>query len=377
MDGGVDRAELDHLSAQGGDEATVGGAAAGGRRGVATGDILDAGGHSVEQFARLSEERQTGQRPLQVVVQAVLVENGGDALLQLLDGGFGGEAEVEHRLQLAGDDVGGASAGVEIGHLEAGRREVVVAMIPMFGCQFGQRRGGQVNRILRQVWVGDVALLAVHGECATEGATTAVLHHVTEQGGARRLADDAPVQALVTLAQALDHRLGAMLSRAFLVAGDQEGDGALVVRVVGDEALHGDDHARQAAFHVRCATAAEHAVFIDAHVERLVLPGVQRAGGHHIGVAGKTQHRAVATAFGPEVLHLFDAHALHLEAAGGQTAHHQLLATFVDRGHGRSADQVEGEFQGRGEGGGHCGSGTAASVKAGHITVKVAQRRHP
>ena len=216
-----------------------------------------------------------------------------------------------------------------------------------------------------------MALLAVHGEGAAERTAAAILDHIPEQGGARRLTDDAPVQALVTLAQALDHCLGAVLRRAFFVAGDQEADRALVVRVVGDEALDGDDHARQAALHVGRATAAEHAVFIDAHVERLILPGVQRPGGHHVGVAGKAQHRAVATAFGPEILHLFDAHALHLEAAGGQAPHHQFLATFVDRGHGRTADQVEGELQGRGEGGGHDGSGTAAGVKAGHLKAKV------
>ncbi len=247
----------------------------------------------------------------------------------------------------------------------------------MLGGQLGQRRGREMNRVLRQVRVGDVALLAVHGQGAAEGATTAVLDYVAEQGGARRFADDAPVQALVALAQALDHCLGAVLGRAFFIAGDEEADGALVLRVIGDEALHGDDHARQAALHVRCATAAEHAIFIDAHVEWLVLPGVQRAGGHHVGVAGEAQHGAVATAFGPEVLHLFDAHAFDLEAAGSQATHHQFLATFVDRGHGRAANQVESEFQGRGEGGGHGGSGTAAGVKAGHITVKVAQRRHP
>src|SRR5690606_1539399 len=139
----------------------------------------------------------------------------------------------------------------------------------------------------------------------------------------------APVQTLVALAQAFDHRLGAVLRRAFLVAGDEKADGTLVVRVVGDEALHRDDHARQTALHVRCATAAEHAVFVDTHIERLVLPGIQRAGGYHVGMAGEAQHRAVATTSGPEVLHLFDAHGLDFEAAGGQTAHHQLLAALI------------------------------------------------
>jgi hypothetical protein len=69
-----------------------------------------------------------------------------------------------------------------------------------------------------------VALLAAHGQLGAEGATAAVLDHVTDQGGARRFADDAPVQALVARRQALDHGLGAVVGRAFFVAGDQEGD---------------------------------------------------------------------------------------------------------------------------------------------------------
>src|SRR5690606_20954059 len=135
-------------------------------------------------------------RPVDVPVQAVLVEDRCGALLQAFHRGLGGETEVEYRLQRAGDDVGGASAGVEVGNLEAGRREEGVAVVPVLGGQFGQRRRRQVNRILRQVRIGHVALMAAYCEGATERATTAVLHHVAHQRRARRLADDAPVQPL-------------------------------------------------------------------------------------------------------------------------------------------------------------------------------------
>jgi hypothetical protein len=77
----------------------------------------------------------------------VLVEDRRDALLQAFDGGFGGEAEVEQRGQLARDHVGGAGAGVEVGDLEAGRREERVAFVPVLGGQFGQGRCGQVDRV--------------------------------------------------------------------------------------------------------------------------------------------------------------------------------------------------------------------------------------
>jgi hypothetical protein len=144
--------------------------------------------------------RKAGQRPVDVPVQAVLVEDRGRAL-QAFDGGFGGEAEVEHRRQIARDHVGRAGAGVEVGNLEAGRREEVVAVVPVLGGQFGQGRGGQVDRVLRQMRVGHVALHTAHGQLGAEGAATAVLDHVTDQGGARRFADDAPVQAFLARAR--------------------------------------------------------------------------------------------------------------------------------------------------------------------------------
>ena len=81
---------------------------------------------------------------------------------------------------------------------------------------------------------------------------------------------------------------------AFFVAGDQEGNAALMVRVLTNKALNGDNHRRQAALHVGRATTAEHALFVDAYVEGLILPSVERAGRYHVGMAGKAQHRAVA-----------------------------------------------------------------------------------
>ncbi|MCY1514071.1 hypothetical protein D9M68_485990 [compost metagenome] len=141
-----------------------------------------------------------------------------------------------------------------------------------------------------------------------------------------------------------------MLRRAFFVAGDEEGDGALVLRVFADEAFNRYQHGGQTALHVRRAPAAEHALFVDQGVERLVLPGLHRTGGHHVGMAGEAEHRALAATDGPEVFHILDAHALDAEARGLQTAHHQLLATFVDRGDRGAANEVAGEFEGGGQG---------------------------
>ncbi|MNP06740.1 hypothetical protein D3C76_987370 [compost metagenome] len=218
----------------------------------------------------------------------------------------------------------------------------------MLGGQFCQGRSGEVDRILCQVRVSHVTLHTAHGQLGAEGAATAVLDHVTHQGGARRFADDAPVQTLLARGQAFNHRLGAVMRRAFFIAGDQEGDLALVIRVVGDETLGGHGHRRQAAFHVRRAAAAEHAVLVDHCVERVDLPGRHGTGRHHVGVAGEAQHGPIVFAVGgPEVIHIFDAHRFQGKTGIAQALHHLLLAIGVDRRHGRTADQVDGELKGR------------------------------
>ncbi|MNZ77816.1 hypothetical protein D3C78_963710 [compost metagenome] len=220
----------------------------------------------------------------------------------------------------------------------------------MLGSQFRQCWRGQVDRVARQVRVGHVALFAAHGQFGAERATAAVLDHVTEQGSARRLADDAPVQALVARDQALDHSLGTVMGRAFFIAGDQEGDPAAVVRVVLHETLTGDHHGGQAALHVGGAATAEHAVGIDQCLERLMLPLLHRAGGDHIGVAGEAQHRTVlVTMGGPEVVDVLDAHRFELKAHGAQALHHLRLAVGVDRGDRGATDQVAGQLKGRRE----------------------------
>ncbi|MNL23761.1 hypothetical protein D3C87_1451640 [compost metagenome] len=121
-----------------------------------------------------------------------------------------------------------------------------------------------------------------------------------------------------------------------------------MIRVVGDKTLGGDGHGGEAAFHVGGATAAEHAVFVDQRVERLDLPGRHRAGRDHVGVAGEAQHRTVVLAMGgPEVIHIFDAHRFQGETGIAQALHHLLLAIGVERRHGWTADQVDGELKGR------------------------------
>ncbi|MNI82841.1 hypothetical protein D3C73_1395960 [compost metagenome] len=65
-------------------------------------------------------------------------------------------------------------------------------------------------------------------------------------------------------------------------------------------------------------------------------------------MTGKAQYRAIVFAVGgPEVIHILDAHRLELETGIAQALHHLLLAIGVDRGHGWTADQVDGQLKGR------------------------------
>ncbi|MNN51707.1 hypothetical protein D3C81_1663660 [compost metagenome] len=81
-----------------------------------------------------------------------------------------------------------------------------------------------------------------------------------------------------------------------------------------------------------------------------MLPLLHRAGGYHIGVAGKAQHRAILAAVGgPEIVDVLEAHRLELEAHGAQAVHHLRLAVGVDGGDRGATDQVAGQLKGRRE----------------------------
>ena len=92
--------------------------------------------------------------------------------------------------------------------------------------QFGQRGRQHVHRVLRQLRIGDMTLHALHGQPAAERTAPSDLDGVADALLAGRLAHDAPVDPLAALPEHLDHALGAIDRGAFLVAGDQERDGA-------------------------------------------------------------------------------------------------------------------------------------------------------
>ena len=170
-----------------------------------------------------------------------------------------------------------------------------------------------MHRIVGEVRVGDVALHAVHGELARQRAAAADLDHVAERIGARRLADDAPVDLLAARLEHFHDAARAVDRRAFLVAGQQERQRAGVVGMPGDEALGRSDHRGQTALHVGGAAAVQHAVAYD-RLERVGLPFLARAGRYDVGMTGEAQHRAAIAMARPEVLDRTERHALDPEA---------------------------------------------------------------
>ncbi len=210
VDGGVDRTQLHHLSAGGGDKAAVTGAAGGGQMRVGAGAFLDRRHGGVHQGAAVGEERLAGQLPLDLVIQAVALQDGFGALAQFEIGDFGGKAEIEQHLAITGNHIGGAGAGVDVGDLKAGGREEIIAPVPFRRRQFRQGRCHFVHRIAGQMRVGHVPLHAFYREQAAQGAAPTVLDHVPHRVRGGGLAHQAVVDVFVAFLQGLHHLDGAV-----------------------------------------------------------------------------------------------------------------------------------------------------------------------
>ena len=207
VDARVDRAELDDLLADPRDEAAVGRAAGGRELG------LDAGSASRIACASASLSApgavRNGSPPS---VQAISCSTPWRATIassrSRSDAGV--DSVLKRKLksidELARDDVAGAGAGVDVRHLPRGRREVGVAAVPLDADQLGEQRRGEVDRVLRQLRIGDVALHAADAQLARERAAAAVLDRVAEPAHRRRLADDAVVEARAALGAASRRR---------------------------------------------------------------------------------------------------------------------------------------------------------------------------
>jgi hypothetical protein len=93
-----------------------------------------------------------------------------------------------------------------------------------------------MNRISRELWVGDVALDAIDRQHRRQRPAAAVLHHVAEAIDGGGLADHAEIDRLAGRGQFLDDLDRAVDGRSLFVRGDEQRDRSGCRRVIGDEA---------------------------------------------------------------------------------------------------------------------------------------------
>src|SRR5690606_21852599 len=118
------------------------------------------------------------------------------------------EVEIDH--DVTRNDVGRAGSTVDVRHLPRRRHVVFVAVIPFLAGEFGQSRYRQMDRILRQMRIGDVALDSLDGQATGHRAAPTVLDHVAERVDRGRFADDAVVELLPARLQAVADDDGAV-----------------------------------------------------------------------------------------------------------------------------------------------------------------------
>src|SRR5208282_1126962 len=165
------------------------------------------------------------------------------------------EADVEHKPDLARDDVRRRVANVDADHFEVRRLEVGVALVER-GEQRRENGGERPDRIVGDVRVGDMALAAVQDEPPGQRSAPAVLDRVAERLDAGRLADDTMIEAFASGERPADQLDRAIDGRAFLVAGDEEADRPPKCPP-GDEAQGGRRGRREPALHIAGAASPE------------------------------------------------------------------------------------------------------------------------
>ncbi len=180
MNAGIQRPQLDDLGTGRGNEATIGGAAAGIVLGLKAAHRFDRAVSGIDQLAARRQKRIARQPPLQVVFESVFVQDG---LSTGLDRGFvefGAETQIELHLGLAGNDVFGTGTGIDIRHLQPGRRKEPVAVIPDFLGQILQSRRESMDRVFRQLRISHMALNTEYGQFGAQRSAAADADHVAD-----------------------------------------------------------------------------------------------------------------------------------------------------------------------------------------------------
>ena len=203
-----------------------------------------------------------------------------------------------------------------------------------------------MDRVVGQVRIGDVALSAFDGERARERAAAAVFDGVAQFGNGSGFADDAVVYGFAARFEGVDDAHRAVVRVAFFVGGNQQGDAAVMLRIVGDKGFAGGGKGGDAAFHVGRAAPVEFAVAL-GRLEGGRRPFFQRACGNDVGVSGEAHQWGRCAAPQPEVFGVAEVHFFDGKTEGGEAFGNQPLAVLVVGRNGGAGDK----FFGKGKGG--------------------------
>ncbi len=211
----ADEANFDHRASVL-DEARIRRAAAGRQFGPAAGCLFDRPRDEVGERAARGEEGD-GVGRIEGEGEARARRRRADAPLDL---GAQGcrcpcvvEARVEDQPDFGRDDVGRRIADVDADDFEVGRIEIGRPGVKRGRLQRFENRRQRADRIVGELRIGDVALLAMQGQPAGERTAPAVLDRVAERGDAGRLAEQAMIEALAARARPFEQRDRAVVDR--------------------------------------------------------------------------------------------------------------------------------------------------------------------
>ena len=201
-----------------------------------------------------------------------------------------------------------------------------------------------MDRVSGLVGIGHMPLNPAQRHETRQAAAAAYADGIAQDPGAGGFADHAPVNAFASAVQRFHDPERPVPRFAFLIAGDQQGDGAGVIGIVAHKAPAGDGHGGETGFHVRSA-ACDQTAFANLRSERVDRPILRGTRRHHVGVAGKAQHRAAVAPARPEVVHLPEPHRLQAESRFLKDCAEQGLAAVVRGRHRTPPDKVAGQIQ--------------------------------
>ena len=237
-----------------------------------------------------------------------------------------------------GNHILGRIAHLDLGRFKVGGLKLGVAVVQPPRLEPGEERDQGRNGIGGAMGIGDMALLAFDLYPDIDAAPASDLDHVAQFRRRGWLADETVIDTLAFFFQKLDHGARAVHGLAFLVARDQEGQGARHLPL-GQNLRTGADPGGDGAFHVHRAPAPDH-VFGDFRAKGIPGPGRRIAHRHDIRVTGETEVGAARPQPGVQIFNFAE-----LQTATGKA---QRRKRSLDRVHrpgvpgrdGGGADQV-------------------------------------